>query len=101
MRSSTFSFKRSKPTRLWRNVLLKGVVLSIMLLSGLEFSYRYAGHQGSVVDSETLWAIERSKVYVRDGKETVVLVGASRIMLGFSLRTFEAAYPLTMLSTLQ
>lgn len=50
------------------------------------------GHRPSVVDSRELWSFHRSRASGAD-RHTLVLLGASRIQLGFSPGVFQREYP--------
>jgi hypothetical protein len=63
----------------------------LLLLLGLELGWRSLGHQPQVVDNPALWAIERQRLERTEAP--VVLVGASRIQLGFDLDVFRQRYP--------
>lgn len=62
---------------------------ALILLIGVEVSFRMQGHRPSVRDSPRLWSFHRERVE----PDQVVLLGASRMQLGFSLKAFRKRYP--------
>jgi len=67
-----------------------GLLLAVLLLAGLEAFWRHEGHLPSIVDSETLWAIERERV---NGDDVIAIVGTSRAVTGVSMATLRARLP--------
>jgi hypothetical protein len=63
----------------------------MFVLAGIEFSYRRAGHNPSVVDDKNLWCVNRERIYEGNPK-TLVLLGDSRIQLGFSTDYFRSHF---------
>ena len=93
MPSSTSSSEPITPRRPWLRSFALGLLLASVGLGGTEMFLRSQGHRPSVIDNKALWAWHRHRVYDRDGKKTVVLLGASRIQLGFVPAKFEQAFP--------
>ncbi|VAX40759.1 hypothetical protein MNBD_PLANCTO02-1525, partial [hydrothermal vent metagenome] len=57
------------------------------------------GHKPSVVSDHKLWSLVRANIYEETGK-TVVLLGASRIHIGFNTDEFRSRFPDYRLSQL-
>ena len=68
------------------------VTMALATLAGLEWFWRSHGYRPGVNDDKPLWADHRARVYERGGN-TVVLVGQSRLLLGFSTEVFRARFP--------
>ncbi len=82
------------PEGYWLGTLLIFILAFIVLLAGLELFWRAQGHEPSINDSQNLWAQQRSLIEKNAGNpKTTVLVGASRIQLGFDTQVFRDAYP--------
>ena len=58
---------------------------------GLESALRSHGFRPSVVDSQDLWAFHRHQI--SSDNDHLVLVGASRLRLGFSSEVFASTHP--------
>ena len=65
----------------------------IIIVSSLEWFWRNHNYRPSVIDDYSLWSYYREQVYDKDDKKTVVLIGSSRIQLGFSMSTFRSMFP--------
>lgn len=89
MRSSTFS-SRYIPKRSVKGVVLQSVLISALLLAAVETYCRIAGYEPTINDSTELWVTHRE--YLDDHPNATVLIGASRILFGFDLDQFEAAF---------
>lgn len=63
-----------------------------MLVVASEWRWRMAGFGPQVIDSKSLWALERSRVD-RSGLEPLVILGASRILCGVDLPTLRQRLP--------
>lgn len=61
------------------------------MLTALELFWRGRGHRPSIVDDKDLWAYHRGRV--DSATDTVVLVGDSRIQLGFASKEFYRRFP--------
>jgi len=72
---------------------LAALLVAGILLAGMELSLRSQGHQPSVVDDKLLWACRRRNVYDVGDRRPVVLLGGSRIQLGFVPEVFERRFP--------
>lgn len=78
----------------WFGTLLILIVGFILLLVGVELFWRAHGHVPNINDSQNLWARQRALVEKYAGNpDTTVLVGASRIQLGFDTQVFRETYP--------
>ncbi|MCG8405832.1 MAG: hypothetical protein MI923_11605 [Phycisphaerales bacterium] len=75
------------------------LVTASIAVSSVEAYWRSHGHRPSMVDSLEHWAFYRSKVSDNQ-REHVVLVGSSRIQLGFSTDTFREKFPRHQLTQL-
>jgi len=73
------------------SLVLTGV-LAVSSVAGMEIFWRSMGQEPSIPESPAAWAVRRG--LVKDaGEETLVLVGASRIMGNFSVRSFQRRHP--------
>lgn len=77
----------------WLLTWLVGFALAGSVLCAMEFFFRARGHQPSVIDDQLLWAYHRHRIYDDGKKKTIVLLGASRIQLGFVPNVFEQHFP--------
>ena len=92
MRSSTSSFERGVPRGNWGRTWVAVLIVVVAFAVRYEVFLRSRGYQPSIKDDEYAWAWERGRV--SDGNPTTVaLVGSSRIMLDFSVQTFEEMFP--------
>jgi len=71
--------------RIWITTL----ILVAAGLGATEAFWRSQGHRPSVVDDPDLWAYHRARVY----GNSVVLLGASRIQVGFDTDLFRSEFP--------
>ncbi len=69
-----------------------GIIVAILCLGFLEVLWRHRGLIPTIVDDPSLWSCYRRKVEKSD-LNTVVLLGASRMQLGFSTQTFNEMFP--------
>jgi hypothetical protein len=94
MRSSTSNFDATRVPGggRWRRVWLAAAAMAGAVLGVLEVFLRCHGYQPSVVDSEKLWAHWRHGVGYADAR-TVVLLGSSRMVLGFSPDAWREEFP--------
>jgi hypothetical protein len=74
-------------------VWLLSALLACAALGSFETVFRGAGHTPSVVDDMALWSLHRSQVYRRGNETPFVVLGASRIQLGFVPKELEGRYP--------
>lgn len=99
MPSSTSSFKsRPLPKARW---LMAWVLAAFLVVGGLvtgELFWRSLGHQPSVVDDMDLWMLHRNGL--GKTRREVVVLGASRVQLGFSTEAFHRRWPGRPLSVL-
>lgn len=75
------------PSAAWLRSWLAALLVAGVALGTMEWFWREQGHRPSVVDNPDLWAYYRRQVDASD--KTVVLLGSSRIQLGFSTGTFR------------
>ena len=88
--------KHREPVAPWRKVYgVAGVVL-LVLFAALELFWRSQGHTPGVSESIELWAYHRDRATGAD-RNTVVLLGASRMQIGFAHEAFLAEHPDTEL----
>jgi hypothetical protein len=82
------------PSGPWlRTLLLLFVIFAVGLLS-LEMFWRWQGHVPGVSDSMGLWSQQRELISADpNDPKMVVLIGASRMQLGFNTSVFKARYP--------
>ncbi len=92
MRSSTSGSSERIPEGAWLRTWIAAVLVFAVAMAGLEAVGRRLGHRAMVVDSEALWSLERDRVSERRAR-TVVVLGASRMQLGFSTDEFRRRLP--------
>ncbi len=66
------------------------IVVLLLLLVGVEWLWRSAGHEPSVVDDKNLWSQHRDDA---NKPKRLVLLGLSRMQLGFATDVFRERYP--------
>lgn len=81
------------PAGSWLLTWLVAITLAGGILCLMEFFFRTKGHQPSVIDDQSLWAYHRRRIYDDGKRKAVVLLGASRIQLGFVPHVFEQYFP--------
>lgn len=91
MPSSTSSSSDRVPSLPPRRLWALTVVLCLGVFGGVEAFWRSQGHRVSIVDDLALWSFHRARVNA-GGKQTVVLVGASRSQVGFATDTFRKRF---------
>lgn len=88
------SSSRFVTDRMPKGVGLKTLCLMLFLfltvLAAIECFWRSQGHKSNMSDTVLMWAAEREKI--NDDKGMVVLIGASRIQLGFDTNYFRQEY---------
>lgn len=92
MPSSISSSDRTVPGGPWLRVWVLSLALTLSALGGLETFWRHNGQRPSIVDDPAWWSYQRDRAATNDPK-TVVLLGASRIQLDFSMELFARLYP--------
>jgi hypothetical protein len=90
---STSNSNRRVPQGPWVRTWVLALVLTCGALCAVEMHLRSKGNLPSVLDDPGLWAVERRNVYSDGATTPVVLLGASRIQLGFVPEAFEQEYP--------
>jgi len=88
--SNSDSASRAPELR-WRYVWIGVCVFTVAIIWPSEAFWRARGHRPSVVDDPSLWAYHRRQV--SDQKTQVVLLGASRMQLGFSTDVYQDRFP--------
>jgi len=66
-------------------------LIFLTLVVSVEGFWRSRGHHPSVVDSPDYWGLHRARV--QDRSDQVVLIGGSRMQLGFDSDTFHRMFP--------
>jgi len=98
--SSTFNSDSAKraPELHWNRVWIITCIFVVATVWSCEAFWRARGHRPSIVDSPSLWSYHRRQV--NNQKEQVVLLGLSRMQLGFSMNAFHDRFPLMPISNL-
>lgn len=96
MRSSTSSSEPEgsvrAPEKRWGAICASALVLATVGVAANEARWRAQGQRATVVDDHDLWSLERARA--SDGEtSTVVLLGHSRMMLGFEPSVFRERFP--------
>ena len=92
MPSSTSSSNLESPQGPWLRVWVVGLLLALAVIAGFELTFRYFGQQSGIASSAPLWSYHRDRL--RDaGPNTIALLGASRMQLGFVPDAFLAVHP--------
>ncbi len=89
--NSNFPHHRS-PNKNWLLIWGTTLAVAVGIVSGAEVYWRSQGHRPSIPESAVFWSCHRSQVSDNTSKQ-VVLLGASRIQLGFSTDAFRERYP--------
>ncbi|MEO6392087.1 MAG: hypothetical protein ABIP75_09570, partial [Pyrinomonadaceae bacterium] len=87
MPSSTSSSNDRLGPAPWLRIWFTTVVVAVVLIGGWEGFWRMRGFVPKRNDDVGWWAQERAKVY-SGGTRSVVLLGSSRMQLGFDTRVF-------------
>ena len=83
--SNSDTLSRRIPDIEWKPTLLSVALIVVTFFSFSEFILRKAGFIPSVIDDPALWSISRDKVY---NDNSIVILGASRILIGFDKATY-------------
>jgi len=83
-------FISSSESRYWVLVALLAIAVWALGVGSYDLYLRKQGHESTVVDSQQLWAQERSRVY---GPKALVFAGASRTLYGIDLTTVGSMLP--------
>jgi hypothetical protein len=75
----------------WIKIYLLASLLTLLCFVFTENYWRGLGYRATVVDDKDLWSSERQRI--DDNPQTLAILGASRIQLGFSAPAFESLYP--------
>lgn len=94
MPSFTSSFERA-PILRWRQSFVIAVLVAATLFVSTEFIWRARGAQPNYVDDPRRWSYFRDRVDSLTDQNATVLVGASRMHLGWSMATFRSMIPQT------
>ncbi|MEM7165606.1 MAG: hypothetical protein AAF581_09080 [Planctomycetota bacterium] len=90
--ASGSSSQSRAPEGPWGRTWLVGVIVACVLLGAWELTLRSAGHPATLVDDMSLWSQARERVATEE-PNTIVLLGASRILLAASTETIAAECP--------
>jgi len=93
MHSYISSSKQRHQAGSWLLVWLVCFALAGSILCAMELFFRMKGHQPSIIDDKLLWACNRHHIYDNRKKKNIVLLGGSRIQLGFVPSVFEQNFP--------
>ena len=85
------SFISNSNNSCWGKSWILALIITAMLLGGLEYYWRSSGHQPAIVDDQRLWAGERSKV--GDSRKEIILLGSSRMQTDISMPTLRRLAP--------
>ncbi len=91
MPSSTSNSETTTARYHWTRTWLLTMLMLVVSVCTIEFTLRSLGHRPSVVDDMDLWANVRETVPPND-PHAVVLIGASRIQLGFYTEVFRKRF---------
>ncbi len=94
MHSFTFNSDIRIPSKGIRNSFLTGVLIALIITVAIEIGLRSHGMQPYIQDSKEIWAAQRTRASAL-GDKAVILVGASRILLGINLDILESELNLT------
>lgn len=78
MPPSATSAKHRIPDIRYGRLYLAAFVLVCMLGTGFELFFRAHDYLPNITDSERFWSLHRADVYAKDGRERLVVIGASR-----------------------
>ena len=92
MHSYTSSFNHPEPSGPWGRIWFVALLAVVLVLGGMEIFWRSGGHIPTVVDDPELWSLHRARV-MDGGRDTIVLLGASRIQLDLSMDALREAFP--------
>jgi hypothetical protein len=82
----------------WRKIYLVTAILALGSVLCAELYWRHLSYRPTVVDDKNLWSVHRQRI--SDKPQTLAVLGASRIQLGFSPEVFHSLYPDWTLSNL-
>jgi hypothetical protein len=89
--ATTWSSAERIPHRANLTVAAAGIALGLIAVAAFELMLRVEGAPPTVIDDPAMWAIERDSARTADN--SVILVGASRIQMGFSSDVFHERFP--------
>jgi hypothetical protein len=92
MLSSISNSDKLKVQKKWGLSWALALMIVFFVTLFFELFWRGQGHTPSVTDDVSLWSYHRNKLDCNSPK-TVILIGKSRIQLGFSLQMFKKLYP--------
>jgi hypothetical protein len=76
---------------MWSKTCWLATALVFVVIGGAELAWRSGGHRPSVVDDLDLWSLQRARI--DDTERSVVLIGNSRMQLGFASDVFRDRFP--------
>lgn len=83
---------RRVPAKPWGRIWVCALLVALVPLAGAEGLWRSRGHQPQIIDNRDLWAYHREQVEGA-GPDHLVLIGSSRVRLGFSPAVFRQMVP--------
>ncbi len=75
----------------WRKIYLLTAIIALGSVLSAELYWRHLSYRPTVVDDKNLWSVHRQRI--SDKPQTLAVLGASRIQLGFSPEAFHSLYP--------
>ncbi len=75
----------------WIKIYALGLATAIGVAVIAERHWRMLGYHPTVIDDKALWSVERYRL--DDRRDTLAVLGASRIQLGFDPDSFRQLYP--------
>lgn len=75
----------------WGKTWVVACLLIALMLGGLELLWRMRGHRPSIASTEQLWCYHRERLEGA-GRDTLALVGASRLQIDFALEEFGRSH---------
>lgn len=75
----------------WRKIYLVIFIIALSSVFSTELYWRHLSYRPTVVDDKNLWSVHRQRI--SDKPQTLAVLGASRIQLGFSPEVFHSLYP--------
>jgi hypothetical protein len=89
---STSNSKPAAPTGPWGRIWICCLAICLLTIAGLGTLWRSQGHRPSIVDNVNFWSYWRARLSPAD-RNTVAIVGTSRIQLAFAPRVWKKRFP--------
>lgn len=77
--------------RRWQKTFILSALVAILAVTSVETWRRHQGYRATVIDDKALWSVQRS--LIGNDSNTLAVLGASRMQLGFSEAAFRRAVP--------